>query len=73
MNDLPLEELVTNITHFFPDCSYWIFDMLNDPLLLLDEFGIILFMNDSGCFRIGFAFILSESALKQCFFQVYTH
>ncbi|SEJ68173.1 PAS domain S-box-containing protein [Propionispira arboris] len=46
MNDLPLEELVTNITHFFPDCSYWIFDMLNDPLLLLDEFGMILFMND---------------------------
>ena len=46
MNDLPLEELVTNITHFFPDCSYWIFDMLNDPLLFLDEFGMILFMND---------------------------
>ena len=46
MNDLPLEELVTNSTHLFPDCSHWIFDMLNDPLLLLDEFGMILFMND---------------------------
>ncbi len=46
MNDLPVEKLVTNITQFFPDYSYWIFDMLNDPLLLLDESGMILFMNE---------------------------
>jgi len=46
MNDLPVEELVTNITQFFPDYSYWIFDMLNDPLVLLDESGMILFMNE---------------------------
>ncbi|MBP2629559.1 MAG: putative sensor protein [Firmicutes bacterium] len=46
MNDLPVEKLITNITEFFPDYSYWIFDMLNDPLLLLDESGMILFMNE---------------------------
>lgn len=46
MNDLPGDKLITNITHFFSDYSYWMFDMLNDPLLLLDESGMIFFMND---------------------------
>jgi sigma-B regulation protein RsbU (phosphoserine phosphatase) len=48
MNDSPMEQ--TDIARFFSDCGYcqrfMIFDMLNDPLLLLDEQGMILFMND---------------------------
>lgn len=49
MNDCTLEEPVADIRGLFDDCSYcqrlMLFDMLNDPLLLLDNSGIILFMN----------------------------
>jgi sigma-B regulation protein RsbU (phosphoserine phosphatase) len=49
MNDSPIEQIAMDIADFISDCSncqrFMIFDMLNDPLLLLDEFGMILFMN----------------------------
>ncbi|MCE5286287.1 MAG: SpoIIE family protein phosphatase [Pelosinus sp.] len=50
MNDASMKQIGVDITDFLSDCNdchgFIIFDMLNDPLLLLDDQGMVLFMND---------------------------
>ncbi|WP_110955122.1 SpoIIE family protein phosphatase [Anaerosinus massiliensis] len=55
MNEFPVGKLVAEGAHFFPECSYWILNMVNDPLVLLDDSGMILFMNEKACDFYGYS------------------